>query len=304
MNLAFSNWISGPTKVGRYKHRQDDLLISVHPDWNPPLNVDGSGLNWPERRLRAFSWCIGVLLFGDGCVYETKEHRWRNGKHFVYIAYRVCLNNKSPGFMKYLNEELATILGRRPLLIQGPNKDGHYMMQSRCESFVLWWQGQTLASLRRIIDCFPIEYLRGRFDSDGNVNLSQVSLCGAEPHRHVMEFDWGLCNRPGMRTGKFSTDDRIRVAYYRGRRIASTQPGLRFGANSGDFLKIVGGFTVEWRDKALKSYYRGRKWTPRPASIRFRAVELADRGRSPRAIQATLSREFDDVVPRAPSTVG
>jgi hypothetical protein len=57
-----------------------------------------------------------------------------------------------------------------------------------------------------------------------------------------------------MRTGKLKPYGNVGdVAYYKSQKIVSKQVRLRFRVSARDFLKVIGGFKVEWRDELLKS---------------------------------------------------
>ena len=160
--------------------------------------MDGLQADWPMARLRALAYTTGVLLKGDGSVYRTIEYQRRHGRLFTYVAHRISLKNKSIGFMRLFNRELAITLGRRPLAMQGPNQEGHFILQSRSKCFVIWWNNQSLGTLRPLLEQFPVEYLKGRFDSDGSVNKYVIYLLGAESHRDVLELDRLLCLKLGI----------------------------------------------------------------------------------------------------------
>jgi intein-encoded DNA endonuclease-like protein len=158
---------------------------------------------------------------------------------------------------------------------------------------------QSLSSLKFYIDAFPCEYLRGRFDSEANVNGYSVSLYGAENHREVMQHDRDLCARLGMRVGvvrvycKKGTQTHIE-----GRLVTTTMDKLRFHVNAKDFLRVIGSLAVNERDERLKSMIKGRRWTPWSTEVRERSIELFRSGLEPKQIASRLRGELEVDVPK------
>lgn len=243
--------------------------------WIPPSNRLGLDPKWPVSRLRAFSYCIGVLLKGDGFVSVTRKTDYTRGRRKLYRAYKLGLKNKSRAFIQKFNLACSILLRRKQVRVGNRNGEGHYQIQYCCKEFVLWWFKQGLSGLRGMIEAFPADYLRGRFDSDCNVHGTAVDLCGAESHRRLMEFERGLCIKLGMRTGPIHEYGRPGEINYTGlKKIVSKQQKIRFTVNARDFMKHVGMLSVEWRDYALRHAYKGRQWTPWPILIRERALFL------------------------------
>jgi len=166
----------------------------------------------------------------------------------------------------------------------------------RC--FGEWWTNQTLATLKPLIEASPFDYLRGRFDSDANVNGYSVTLCGAESHREIMEYDRSLCVKLGMRAGPVRVNDKKgSQCYIEGRLVTRTVDKLRFNVNAGDFLRTVGGLDVRDRDWKLRSTIKGRAWTPWPQALKLRSVELFNNGIPPAEISKLLRKECQVNVP-------
>jgi len=271
----------------------------VRPGWEPPLRLDGLDPSWPAYRLRALSYAIGVLLKGDGSVCVVRKTDYESGELKVYRAYKLDLKNKSIGFIKAFNNACAIVLQRRHVRIAGPNRSGHYQVQYCSKPLVLWWRSQGIPGFRKIMEAFPADYLRGRYDSDCNVEGSSVVLCGVESQRRIMEIERTLCLRLGMRTGKIRLYGRTGdVNYVGSKRIVSKQQRIRFGVNSRDFLRCVGGLNVEWRDFKLKHWHQGRDWTPWSSTVRVRATNLAKEHRwNFKRIAFELERELQMKVP-------
>lgn len=155
-----------------------------------------------------------------------------------------------------------------------------------------------MGDFRSIIEEFPVEYLRGRFDSDCNVNDYSIDLCGAESHRALMEFERVLCLKLGMRTGGIRPYGRIGDVSYVGlQKVVSRQQKIRFSVNTRDFLKTIGWLNVEWRDRSLRAL-KGRGWTPWGHDVRHRAMTLAaERGWGSKQVAEQLQVEFGISVP-------
>lgn len=172
------------------------------------------------------------------------------------------------------------------------------MVRYRAKDFVLWWQSRNLTNLKRLIEAFPIEYLRGRFDSDGSVDKYRVDLVGIEPHRRLMEYERRLCRSLGMRAGRIRTYGKVgEVTFIGSKRIVSKQTKIRFSVNTGDFARTIGKLNVEWKQKILSGAANGRQWTPWHRRLRMRAQELGAEGMNCKEISDQLSMEFRTRVP-------
>jgi intein-encoded DNA endonuclease-like protein len=239
-----------------------------------------------------------VLLKGDGSVYVTSRIAVRAGKTIRLSIPRIELKNKSQGFLTRFNEECAIVLGRRMVTVSSPNHEGHRMVRYVAKDFVSWWLTQTLEKLMSLIEAFPIEYLRGRFDSDSNVQKNRIDLIGVESQRRLMEYERILCRKLGMRVGRIRSHGKVGEETFVGaKRIVSKQPKIRFSVNTGDFAKTVGTLNVEWKNEALTHSTRTRRWTPWSGRFRERAKELEASGLNCRKITDQLSREFQIDVP-------
>lgn len=267
--------------------------------WRPPSTINGSDSDWSIARLRAFSYVIGVLLKGDGSVYTTHETKISGGIPREYIVHRVELKNNSSAFMKAFNHDCSVVLGRRPVKVHGPCADGHNILQYRSKEFASWWFRQSLMELREFIEAFPVEYLRGRYDSDCYVDRYRVDLCGAESQRDVMEFERALCMKLGIRVGKIRPYGKPGEVFTIGaKKIISRQQKLRLSANTGDFRRVVQYLHVEWRNEKLQTALRRRRWTPWPSVVRDSAKELHDKfGWNCKRIATELQHKYGHPIP-------
>jgi len=265
--------------------------------WRPPTAIDGSDLDWPLGRLRKLAYAVGVLLKGDGSVYVTKQTRvLKHGQVTVRVP-RIELKNKSKAFLDAFNDCLSQVLRRNKTRISPPNREGHRMVRYTSKDFVSWWRGLGSAELYRIARTFPIEYLRGRFDSDSNVGKYKICLVGVEKHRQLMEFERSLCTMLGMRVGRIHSYGSIGETTFIGSKsITSKQPKIRFNVNTRDFARNVVWLHVEWKNQVLRSPPQ-RPWTPWKSDIRNRALELNSAGLSCQRVVERLWLEFNLRVP-------
>ena len=114
-----------------------------------------------------------------------------------------------------------------------------------------------------------------------------------------MEFDRELCNHLGMRTGRIlpygHIGDRARLGT---KVIISKEQRIRFSVNVKDFLKTIGGLSVESRDEKLRKFGEMRRaWTQWPPEIRIRACELHESNLEAQRIAIELAREYKRRVP-------
>jgi hypothetical protein len=133
---------------------------------------------------------IGVLLYGDGYTrIWIQKRKELNGRVSLHGSYDVSLTAKSLRFVTVYRDTSGIALGRKPTKIWGPNKNGHFTAEYSCADFLRWWYKMNLSSLAPIVRRFKIDYLRGRFDSDGYVQEKGMGLCGADGHREVLVHD-------------------------------------------------------------------------------------------------------------------
>ncbi|MDA4115781.1 MAG: hypothetical protein OK442_04420 [Thaumarchaeota archaeon] len=267
--------------------------------WIPPILSCRYEKDWKRLRLSAFIYLIGVLLKGDGSVFVAKSRRTLvSGETVTYHSHAIQLEVSSLEFATHFNLKCSLALGRPLVTVRGPDLKGMHYVTYHDKAFGQWWAGQKLATLKPFIEAIPIDYLRGRFDSDANVHDYAVTLCGAENHREIMEYDRSLCVKLGMRTGPVSIYDRKgSQTHIEGRLVTRTMDKLRFNVNAGDFLRTVGGLAVKERDWKLRSTIQGRAWTPWPERLRLRSIELSSKGLPSGEISKLLKEEFQADVP-------
>lgn len=267
-------------------------------NWFYPESLTQETPEWPRARLAALSYSIGVLSKSDGSVYTTTKKLRVHGHFKVRPVPRIELKAKSLSFVRKFNRMFSLVLARRMVKIYGPNLEGHYIVRYCSKYFFTWWRQNDRSTLRALLDTYPREYLQGRFDSDGNVHKGSISLCGAEDHRGVLEFDRRLCLSLGLRTGLVRPYGRVGEEYVLGfKRIKTKQQKLRFSVNAGDFLRKVGGLAVEWRDNGLRTFYKGRKWTPWSRDVRALALKVRQEcGLECKGISARLKSDYGVIV--------
>jgi hypothetical protein len=258
--------------------------------WVAPEAIDGSSQTWTPSRLSSLVYLIGVFLKGDGSVFRSTARReLKSGQIVNYRSYALQLQVSSLSFAKFFNLKCSQVLQRSQVNIRGRDKKGMFFVTYHDQDFGGWWIGQTLHTLSPFIEAFPREYLRGRFDSEANVNNYTVTLFGAENHREVMQHDRDLCARLGMRTGDVHIYCKAGSrTYIEGRLVVTTMDKLRFGVNATDFLRVIGGLAVKERDERLKATIKGRAWTPWSTEIRAQAIDLFRRGLNPEQISVEL----------------
>jgi hypothetical protein len=271
----------------------------VRSKWTPPALLNGNEKDWELPRLCAFVYIIGVLLKGDGSVFGTRTRRTlASGEIVTYHGHSIQLQVSPLEFATHFNLKCSLALGHPTVSIRGPDQKGMFFVTYREKDFGGWWIAQSLQSLGRFIRAFPREYLRGRFDSEANVNGYAVTLFGAEDHRDVMQHDRDLCAELGIRTGPLRVYCKKGArSYIEGRLVVTTIDKLRFGVNAKDFLRVIGGLAVKERDARLKSGIKGRAWTPWSSEVRARSIVLFRNGLNPKQISAKLKVDLGLDVP-------
>lgn len=264
--------------------------------WNPPLALDGSDQSWPIERLLSLVYVIGVILKGDGSVYKSTNRSGRSNQG--QISYEIALRATSRALVDYFVGQCAVVLKRDLTKVQGPYKDGCLVGKYRSVLFYKWWKNLTLDQIKKIARKFPIQYLRGRFDSESNVANYAVYMIGAASHLEVLELDHELCIKLGMRTGPILPYGRIgEVHQINGRAFVSRVQRLRFSVNASDFLRVIESITVVGRNAKLHSMIKGRGWTPWSDSTRTKALAFGRLGLDPKKISMELEREHGLLVP-------
>jgi len=268
-------------------------------NWFYPESFTQETPDWPRTRLEALSYSVGVLSKGDGSVYMTATKVRVRGHIEDRPVPRIELKAKSFSFVRKFNSMFSLVLARRMVKVYGPNPEGHYVARYQSKDFFTWWKHNNRSALEALVSTYPREYLQGRFDSDGNVHKGSVYLCGAEDHQDVLESDRRLCLSLGLRTGLVRPYGKVGEEYtFRSKRIKTRQQKLRFSVNAGDFLSNVGGLAVEWRDRALRAFYKGRKWTPWSRDVRTLALKVRQEyGLECKGISDRLKSEFGINVP-------
>ncbi len=216
----------------------------------------------------------------------------------------MLLTAKSRLFVDTFNERCAIVLGRNRTKTLGPNDDGHFISKYSSIDFLRWWYHQDLSTLTPLIT-FPIDYLHGRFDSDGYVQKWETGLCGASGHEALLRFDRQLCAALGMRVGFITKVGPRPGQAYRilGREVKIRQQGLRFYVNPRDFAEVLGSFSDEYKHdelvQTLRSY-RGRSWTAWTEAIWIEANLMHDKyGLDATEIARNLSSKYSVRLPRA-----
>lgn len=81
---------------------------------------------------------------------------------------------------------------------------GYYIVRYKSREFVEWWnkiiQKTDKKTLKRIALKYPVDYLQGRFDSDGSPDISKyrIRLVEAENNIDTLIFDHKLCKSLGL----------------------------------------------------------------------------------------------------------
>lgn len=274
------------------------MMTVANGRWVPSRSMSESDRDWPISRLESLAYSVGVLLKGDGSVFESKV-LGKGGCGGDAIRYHVKLRVKSRLFAETFRDRFARVLRRAPVKIHGPKaEDGCLVVRYTCVDFVRWWRAQFFASLKRIGERFPVAYLAGRYDSESSVGSYVVYMCGAEDHRNVLAHDRQLCIKLGIRAGKVKpygrTGEPTRIG---GREVRSKMQRLRFGVNASDFLRVIKVIHVVERNDKLYAMIKGRKWTPWGVEVRKRASKLRRTGLTPKETQTHLNSELKISVP-------
>lgn len=132
--------------------------------------------------LNHLSYVIGVLL-GDGCVYESHKTQihWKTGN--IAPTYTIELKVKDKSFAQEFAKRLDLVLhrpeNRRFHIFQSPS--GYWRTVVRNRSFGLWWKSLTNSELEDYILAFPSDFLRGVYDSEGNLTKNEVRIFSTNP---------------------------------------------------------------------------------------------------------------------------
>jgi len=125
------------------------------------------------------SYVIGVLL-GDGCIYES---HYRNihpywGFNYNVSTYTIEMTVKDKSFAEEFCQRLDMVLYRseyRRHHIYQTSK-GYWRVCMRSRSFGLWWNSLIQAELETYALAHPPDFLRGIYDSEGNLSSSNLRI--------------------------------------------------------------------------------------------------------------------------------
>lgn len=128
------------------------LRITNTYDWrtNKPLLTPSPSL----------SYLIGVV-FGDGSVNMMRRKTGRSN-------YNIDLDVKDRDFIDIFNDALHDILGKYYSVNQ---YDGRYQVRGQSKVLYFLLKDKNLGSLRKFIDPFPADFIRGFADSEGSICL-------------------------------------------------------------------------------------------------------------------------------------
>lgn len=163
------------------------LRITNTYDWrtNKPLLTPSPSL----------SYLIGVV-FGDGSVNMMRRKTGRTN-------YNIDLDVKDRDFIDTFNDALHDILGKYYSVNQ---YDGRYQVRGQSKVLYFLLKDKNLDSLRKFIDPFPAEFIRGFVDSEGSICLwsnhgyKGARLDFANTNHEVIAFTEMLLQRFGIRT--------------------------------------------------------------------------------------------------------
>ena len=108
------------------------------------------------------SYILGVL-YGDGCVYAAKQ-------------YHIILSTVDKPFAESFKESLNQI-GLHSKLYLRKYSDGkrknQWLICGCSKIFTLWFKKLSINDLERIACLYPIDFIRGFYESEGHVNVSK-----------------------------------------------------------------------------------------------------------------------------------
>lgn len=130
--------------------------------------TSGHGVNQfttPKPNLGAsyeLSYLLGVLK-GDACIYET-----RHKKHYEHIIQLAVIDKE---FAEYFVEVLEKIFCRRVSIINYRDDRDRlfYKVIIRSKEFYEWYKSKTAEELYKIAEPFSNAFIKGIFDSEGNL---------------------------------------------------------------------------------------------------------------------------------------
>ncbi|MBU3905068.1 MAG: hypothetical protein KJ906_02895, partial [Nanoarchaeota archaeon] len=108
------------------------------------------------------SYLLGVLK-GDACIYKTKY-----GRRYEYI---IQLGVRDKEFAEYFLDSIEKIFSRRVKIIQYRDDRNKlfYRVSMRSKTFFEWYGSKTNEDIYGIAKKFPNAFIKGVFDSEGNL---------------------------------------------------------------------------------------------------------------------------------------
>jgi hypothetical protein len=150
------------------------------------------------------SYVIGVLI-GDGCI---SQYRHRSGKY----SWNVILSVTDEAFALSFRQALLD-LGLHPRLSlskRDSTRKNCFRVTAFSKSFVEWFDALSEEQLARVVSKYPIEFLRGFYESEGTASQHRVCLVNTdvwklEIARQLIEslgFQTSLLNYPRLPPAK------------------------------------------------------------------------------------------------------
>jgi intein-encoded DNA endonuclease-like protein len=212
---------------------------------------------WAPKSSRELAYVIGVLWNGDGTVSISRSREKYNGHIRIRYYYYIQLKVKSRRFAEKFNVAMAIVLNRRTVKMQSLR--GYYIVRYKSKRFVKWWMKvihePNKKTLKEIVLKYPVEYLQGRFDSDGSPDISKyrIRLVGAEKNLDDLKFDRKLCKMLGLEPSDIKMYyAKGAISYIEGRTVIAKMNGYRFSVPARNFLKFIDNLNDESKDTKLQ----------------------------------------------------
>ena len=146
----------GPRRISRLIHVPMNTVGGWFYKGSHPLGSTHQLEIEPSSEL---SYVIGVSL-GDGSTYYNKKSQ----------CYRICLTVKAKEFADSFSKAISRIVGRTTPYKVMPCKRNLYHVEIGC--YVLFtFLRQPLEKLKLYIKAFPKDFLRGFYESEGNLAI-------------------------------------------------------------------------------------------------------------------------------------
>lgn len=206
----------------------------------------------------ALSYVIGVF-YGDGWIDTYVNRRQR-----CTTADLIGLTAVDMDFLEEFNKQLCLVLGNRKryaYVRQGRNRQGKNQWRVRGSSRQLFdFLNQKIERHKEFIECYPAEFLRGFFDSEGGANISPNNYTYRvycfNSDKGLLKYLKELLSKLGIHSEIYKLYEKGTVGEIRGRTFRRAKDGYQLIITQASSLVAFHnavGFSIQRKQRVLNN---------------------------------------------------